>query len=38
MIKFRVIFQTSRKLVIELENQGSFYTKLPYTILVNGKF
>ncbi len=37
MIKFRVIFQTSRKLVIELENQGSFYTKLPYTILVNGK-
>ena len=38
MIKFHVIFQTSRKFVIELGNQGKFTTKTPYIVWVNGKY
>ena len=38
MIRFQVIFQTSRKFVIELQNQGTYFTKNPYTVWINGKF
>lgn len=36
-MKFRIIFKTSRKVTIELENAGIFYTEEPYDIFINGE-
>lgn len=36
-MNFHVLFQTARKAVIELEDFGRFYSKAPYTVLVDGK-
>lgn len=36
MIACKIIFKTSRKITIELENQGIFYTEKPYEVYLNG--
>lgn len=36
-MKFKIIFKTSRKVTIERENAGIFYTGEPYGIYVDGK-
>jgi len=37
MLKFKVLFMTSRKLTIEVEDFGIWNTKEPYAIYVNGE-
>lgn len=37
MIGFRVIFRTSRKFVLEMEEEGTYYTDSPYEIYLDGK-
>lgn len=36
-MKFKVIFKTSRKVTIEFEDYGIFYTNKEYRLLVNGE-
>ena len=37
MIGFQVIFRTSRKFVLEMEEEGTYYTDSPYEIYLDGK-
>lgn len=38
MIAFDIIFKTSRRVTIELKEQGIYYTDQPYKIYIDGQF